>query len=366
MKKNFYSLGLMSGTSLDGIDASIIKSDGEQFVELIDDLYLKYDDKLKKKIRKITDLCSTKDDFKRLSKEISKLEKEITMRHVKACKLIIKKNKNIKIDLIGFHGQTIIHKPKEKFSVQIGNSKLLSKLTKIAVVSNFRKNDILNGGQGAPLTPIFHKLILKKINKSLPSAIINIGGISNITYLDSYDKLISFDTGPGNYLIDTWVKSNTKKEFDNKGLIAQKGQPNYSIIKKFLKNKYYKKKHPKSLDIKDFDLQKINKLNFKDGCATLSMLTVETIGLAVKSFNNFVIPIIISGGGRKNKFIIKNIKRIIKNPVKLIDEYGFDGDFIESQAFAYLAIRSYLKKFITFPNTTGVIKPCLGGFTFKH
>lgn len=366
MNKNFYSLGLMSGTSLDGIDASIIKSDGEQFIEFIDDLYLKYDDKLKIKIRKITDLCSSKDDFKRFSKEIKRLEKEITMKHVKACKLIIKKNKNIKIDLIGFHGQTIIHKPEKNFSVQIGDYKLLSKLTKIAVVSNFRKNDILNGGQGAPLTPIFHKLILKKINKSLPSAIINIGGISNITYLDNYDKLISFDTGPGNYLIDTWVKANTKKEFDNKGLLAQKGKPNNNIITSYLKDEYYKKKYPKSLDTKNFDLKKINKLNFKDGCATLSMLTVKTISLAVKSFNNFINPIIISGGGRKNKFIINNIKKIIKNPIELIDEYGFDGDFIESQAFAYLAIRSYLKKFITFPSTTGVIKPSLGGFTFKN
>ena len=162
MNKNLYSLGLMSGTSMDGIDASIIKSDGEQFVEIIDDIYLKYDDKLRSKLKKIVDICISKDEFNKHYKNIDEVEREITFCHAEACKSIIKKNKNIKIDLIGFHGHTVLHKPQEGYSIQIGDSVLLSKLTNKTIVSNFRQNDILNGGQGAPLAPLYHQLILFK------------------------------------------------------------------------------------------------------------------------------------------------------------------------------------------------------------
>ena len=192
MNINLYSLGLMSGTSLDGIDVSIIKSDGEQYLEIIDDSYLKYEDQLKLKLKKIIDSCTSKDQLVKTSKEIDKLEKELTLCHANAYKLITGKNKNIKIDLIGFHGQTILHKPKKGYTIQIGDSQLLSKLTKIVVVSNFRKNDISKGGEGAPLAPLYHKLILDKIKLKLPSAIINIGGISNITYVESKKKNYKF------------------------------------------------------------------------------------------------------------------------------------------------------------------------------
>ena len=366
MNKNLYSLGLMSGTSIDGIDASIIKSDGEHFVEIIDDMYLKYDNQLRSKLKRIIDVCSSKEEFKKLSKNINEIEKEITLCHVKACKLIIKKNKNIKIDLVGFHGQTILHKPQEGYSIQIGDSKLLSKLINTIVVSNFRQNDILNGGQGAPLASLYHQLILSKLKFNLPSAIINIGGISNITYVEKKNKIISFDTGPGNYLIDKWVKTNSKMEFDDRGLLARSGQLNENILKKFINNSYYKKNPPKSLDVKDFNLNGLNKLSLEDGCAILSALTVKSICMAINSFDEYPNTILFSGGGRKNEFIIDNIKMIIKKPIHLMDEFNFNGDFIESQAFAYLAIRSYLKKFITLPSTTGVRNPCLGGTIFKN
>ena len=366
MSKYLYSLGLMSGTSMDGIDVSIIKSDGEQSIEIIDDMYLEYSNQLKSKLRKIIDKCNSKDEFTKLSKDINKLEKEITLCHVKACKLSIAKNKNVKIDLIGFHGQTVLHKPEEGYSIQIGDSQLLSKLTKTTVVSNFRENDILNGGQGAPLTPLYHRLILFKIKSNLPSAIINIGGISNITYVESKNKVISFDTGPGNYLIDKWVKANSKMKFDDGGILAKSGQLNENILEKFLSNSYYKKKPPKSLDVKDFHINDLNNLSLEDGCATLSMLTVRSICMAIINFSRIPNTILFSGGGRKNEFIIDNVKKIIKKPIHLIDKFNFNGDFTESQAFAYLAIRSYLKKFISLPSTTGVRSPCLGGQIFRN
>ena len=365
MNKNFYSLGLMSGTSIDGVDASIIKSNGEDFVEIIDDLYLKYSKSLKLKIIKTIEKCTSGESLNKFDKNIKNIEKDITIHHLNACKLIIKKNKNIKIDLIGFHGQTIIHKPDEGYSIQIGNPKLLSIMTKTKVVYNFRENDILNGGQGAPLTPLYHKLILDKIKSALPLALINIGGISNITYLNKKKKLISFDTGPGNCLIDKWIKINTKMEFDPDGRLAASGKPNNKILKKLLKDPYYKRKFPKTLDTKYFNLDILKKIRLEDGSATLSMLTAKTICNAINNFKQTPNKILFSGGGRKNKYIINNIKKIIKKPIYLVDHFDFNGDYIESQAFAYLAIRSYLKKIITMPETTGVRLPSLGGTIYK-
>ena len=365
MNKNLYSLGLMSGTSMDGIDASIIKSDGENSVEVIDNMYLMYNPSIKSKLKELVNLCNSKNSMKKLSKKIKKIEKEITLKYVSISKKILKKNKKISVNLIGLHGQTILHKPKQGISVQIGNSELLSKLTKKTVISDFRANDILNGGQGAPLTPLYHKIILSKIKENLPAAIINIGGISNITLLKKNKKIVSFDTGPGNYLIDSWVKKKLKIDYDNNGMIAQSGKVNNRILKKFLKNPYYKKKPPKSLHVKDFNLNNLKKISLEDGCATLSMLTVISICRSIKFLNIEPKKIFFCGGGRKNQFIIDNIKKVSKKSIKLIDELNFNGDFIESQAFAYLAIRSFFNKYITFPEMTGVKKPCLGGKIFK-
>ena len=365
MNKYLYSLGLMSGTSIDGVDASIIKSDGENFVEIIDNLYFKYDVKLRGRIQEFISSCNSKEDFKRIINNSFDIVNKITLFHAKVCKKILEKNKKIKVDLIGFHGQTVLHRPQEGYTIQIGDSKLLSKLTNTTVVSNFRDNDILNGGEGAPLTPLYHKIILKKIKSIPPTAIINIGGIANITYLENKKNIKSFDSGPGNYLIDKWVKEKSNIDFDKNGELAKMGDPNIDIIKKFLLNPYYKKKAPKSLDIKDLNLQSIKNLSLEDGCATLSMLTVETICHAIKNLDKIPNTIFFTGGGRKNKFVIECIKKILNKSIHLIDEFNFDGDFIESQAFAYLAIRSYLNKFISLPGTTGVNKPCEGGLIYK-
>jgi len=366
MNKNLYSLGLMSGTSMDGIDASIIKSDGEQSIEIIDNIYLKYDFSLRSNLKKIIDSCTSKDQFKKLSESIRKIENEVTLCHAEACKTITKKNKNIDMDLIGFHGQTVLHKPNQGYSIQIGDPKLLSRLTNKTVVANFRDNDILNGGQGAPLTPLYHQLILSKIKINYPSVMINIGGISNITYLEKKNKIISFDTGPGNYLIDQWVKSNSKMEFDDMGSLAKSGKLNNDILEKFLSNDYYRAKNPKSLDVKDFNLNDLRGMSLEDGCATLSMLTVKSICNSINNLREIPNIILFSGGGRKNQFIIDNIKKILNKQIHLIDEFNFNGDFTESQAFAYLAIRSYLKKYISLPETTGVKNPCLGGKIYRN
>ena len=361
MSKSYYSLGLMSGTSGDGVDASIIQSDGDNKYEVILDRYFKYSQKIYENIHNLKDKINNSKDLMNLSKEIQPIEKEVTLFHAQSANEIIKEFKS-NIDFVGFHGQTIFHNSKEKVSKQLGDGKLLAQLTKRIVIYDFRKNDLKNGGEGAPLTPIFHKLIKNKYNLKTPLIILNIGGIANLTSIDSNEKIQSRDIGPGNCLIDQWIRLNSKKRYDQDGNIAKSGKINKEILNKALKS-FKDKNDQKSYDVKDFDLSFVKELSLKDGAATLTEYTSEILYKYLKGpYKN----IIISGGGRKNKFLLKKIEKKINYQFKLIDDFKINGDFIESQAFAYLAIRSYLNLPISFPETTGVNKPCTGGEIIKY
>ena len=363
------SIGLMSGTSTDGIDASIIKSDGENEVHFIGNQFLPYDEKIKLKIRNLKEKINLSIDLEKNKLEIDSLEREITLLHAKLVNLIIKKYEviNSKIKLIGFHGHTIFHSFKEKKTKQIGDGKLLSQLTKIDIVNNFRENDIKNGGQGAPLVPIFHKLLQTKLKLEMPLLFVNIGGISNVTYIGTSQEIISFDTGPGNFLIDKilQLKSKHKTQFDKDGMIAFTGTVNKNILDSYLSDPYYDSTPPKSLDVNDFNLSPLRSLSLENSVATLSELTSLTVVNALNFFNPKPNEIILCGGGRKNKYIFERIKKLSNILTNNIDDYEIDGDFIESQAFAYLAIKSFLKKPISFPKTTGVSKPSMGGDYIK-
>ena len=369
MNKSYYSLGLMSGTSMDGIDASIIKSDGKTKYQVIFNKFFKYPEENYKNLTNLRNNIKNVHDLKNHEKQINLVEREITLFHALIVKKILKK-KGIKINFIGFHGQTIFHDASRKLSRQLGDGKLLSKLTKKIVVYNFRKNDLKNGGQGAPLTPIFHQLLINSCKIKLPALIINIGGISNATWKKTGNKIASYDIGPGNCLIDQWMRLNSNKKFDNNGNHAKTGAINKGRLE-YLFN-FYKKtglKNYSSYDIYDFNVQihYLKGLSLKDGAATLSEYTAEILyKKLLEEKLIFFSNIIISGGGRKNKYLIKILEEKIKFSLKLIDEYGIDGDFVESQAFAYLAIRSYLKLPISFPKTTGCKKPCTGGVIVKN
>jgi anhydro-N-acetylmuramic acid kinase len=369
MKNLITSIGLMSGTSCDGIDGSIIKSDGENEVHFKGNYFLPYEQSVKSKIRNLKDKINLISDLEKNKLEIESLEKEITLLHVKAVNLITEKFglSKLEIDLIGFHGHTILHSFKEKQTKQIGDEKLLSQLTGSNVVYNFRVDDIKNGGQGAPLVPIFHKLLQTKLKLEMPLLFLNIGGISNLTYLNKDKEMVSFDSGLGNFLIDKIVqlKSNDKIQFDKDGIIAFTGSVDKNILNTYLSDPYYESSPPKSLDVNDFTLSPVRSLDLKDSVATLSELTSLTIVNALKFFNSKPIEIIFCGGGRKNKYISERIKKLSNITVSNIDDYKIDGDFVESQAFAYLAIRSFLKKPISFPKTTGVAKPITGGEVIK-
>ena len=367
MSKSFCSLGLMSGTSADGVDASVIQSDGDTKYEVILDKYFKYNQSIYKNIHDLKEEINDSNDLERLSKKIQSIEKEITIFHANAVNEICKDSKT-KIDFVGFHGQTIFHNAREKISKQMGDGRLLSQLTKKTVIYDFRQNDIKNGGHGAPLTPVFHKL-LKKNFKIKEATFVNIGGIVNITSL-SENKMFGTDIGPGMCLIDRWIREKSKKNYDEKGIIAKSGKINQSVLDKLLKNFYEKENNSKikvikSFDTKFFNFTYVKDLSLEDGAATLTEFTSQIIISALEKSQFNKEKIILCGGGRKNNFLVKRLKDK-NNTIKLIDEYGVDGDFVESQAFAYLAIRSYLKLPISFPETTGVRKPCTGGIICKN
>ena len=370
MGKIYTALGLMSGTSMDGIDASIIQSDGKSRYKSILDNYFKYPKSIFSNLTILRDKIKSSKDLKKYHKQIKTVEKEITILHAKAVKDTIKKT-TLNIDFIGFHGQTIFHSASEKITKQLGDGKLLSKLTKKKVIYDFRKNDIKNGGNGAPLAPIFHKLIANKYKFKPPNIFVNIGGITNFTYLgmpqfelNKIKNWYAADLCLGNCLIDQWMRTKSKKNFDKDGKVAKSGKVNKKKLKKALEN--YKPKKESSLDIKDFDLSFANGLSLKDGAATLTEYTAQILAyhLVKKKLDN--VKIILCGGGRKNKLLIKKIKKKIPHPILLIDNFGIKGDFVESQAFGYLSIRSYFKLPISFPETTGCKKPCTGGILVKN
>jgi len=365
MGKIYTALGLMSGTSMDGVDASIIKSDGNREYSIKMDKYFEYGDELRQKLINIRAKVLVVDDLKTHSKEIKSLEREITLFHANAVNEILESSK-IEVGLLGFHGQTIFHDSKKKISKQLGDGNMLSQLTEKPVVYNFRQNDLENDGQGAPLTPIYHNLLAKTFKEKgkikLPIIILNIGGIANITSINENYKMTSMDIGPGNCLIDKWIIANSDKNFDNNGDIARSGNIDKFILEQAIDNFFYNESSKKkSFDTSDFDISFAKGLSLEDGAATITELTSDIISKKLSDKDIYV-----CGGGRKNQFLIDSIQSKIKNNILQIDNLGIDGSYIESQAFGYLAIRSYLGLPISFPETTGCKKPSTGGVIAKN
>ena len=363
MEKIYYALGLMSGTSGDGVDSSVIKSDGKDQIFIEYNNYDPYPSNLSDEIHRIKEKIQKLTDLIKFSDEINNLEIKLTNFHaVLANKLI----KSIKVDIIGFHGQTIFHDSDEKISRQLGLGNKLSEITKKIVVYDFRQNDLKNGGEGAPLAPIYHKILVKKLAKKgsikVPVTILNVGGIANITIINENYEITSMDIGPGNCLIDKWIRLNSDKKLDENGNLARIGKIDKLILDKTL-DKYYHNNtsKKKSLDTNDFDISFARGLSLENGSATITEFTADI--LSKKIFNN---DVYVCGGGRKNKFLIEALENKIGNKIVLIDNLGIDGDFIESQAFAYLSIRSYLGLPISFPETTGCKEPSTGGIIIEN
>jgi anhydro-N-acetylmuramic acid kinase len=340
-------IGLMSGTSCDGIDASVITTNGHEILEYHDNIYIPYNEEFKKKLHNI---------WNHSNHDILMIEQEFTLLNVEICQELMRNNDNI--SLIGFHGHTVKHLPEKQLTWQIGNGALLAAKTNIPVIYDFRRKDIALGGQGAPLVPLFHQAIFKGLPK--PIAVVNIGGVSNVTWIGD-NKILAFDAGAGNVIIDHLAKYFFAQDYDEDGKIAAQGKVNKQILDELLMDSFFHKQVPKSLDRDYFNYDKLLELSPYDAIATATEFTVQSILMAQNLFPQNIKSLIICGGGRQNCYLINSLKSSIDVNIILIDELGFDGNFIESQAFAYLAARSYYKMPISLPSTTGVLLPSCGG-----
>ena len=367
MSNTFIALGMMSGTSFDGIDVSIIRTDGITVHQIYQELYFPFNKNFQIKIKKFKEKINFLTNKKSIqeNKEFKQLSLECTKHHINAINRSLLTFKK-KIDVIGFHGITVLHKPERKFTLQLGEPELIKKKFNCKVVFNFRDNDLVNGGEGAPLTPVYHQALCNKFKINKPFFFINIGGISNLTYVFN-KKIKAYDIGPGNCLLDSWISyfaKNTKKDLN--GSISKKGKVNISMINSFIEKLDYLKKTKISFDTSDFSLSEFRGLDLFDGAATLAYLTGKIIANSINEFcyKNKNAYIYIAGGGRKNLSIIKAIEENCLQKIYLIDKKKINGDFIESQAFAYLAVRCLKKLPITFPSTTGVKKKISGGIIY--
>ena len=355
-------IGMMSGTSMDGIDICFAETDGIKNFEILDYVLIKY----KKQTRNLLKIFNKNTpSLIKNNKFLKELEEKITYDHYNAAVKILNRNK-YKPSVVGFHGQTIVHEPNHSKSIQLGDANLLKNLLKIDIVYNFRERDLKFNGQGAPISPIYHKFLILKNKVSLPSCFINIGGISNITYIDN-QKLIGFDIGPGNCLIDKLVQEKVGISFDKNGKLANKGKIINDKLKILLGDDYFNKQYPKSLDKNYFNkyLSLFYGNKIEDTLATVSAFTSYSIARELLKFKKTPYTCILSGGGVKNNFIINTLKKICNINIVSASNIGINPDTIEAEMICYLTARRIKNLPITFPKTTGVKKAITGGELLK-
>ena len=360
------ALGLMSGTSMDGIDLALVETDGEDHVVPSSHngktLATPYETAFARRIEAaLEDAKGIKNRDDRLG-SLAAVEKEITCRHATAIETFIRKHGG-GIDVIGFHGQTVLHRPKIGLTVQLGDGQLLADLTGIPVVHDMRAADMVAGGQGAPLVAAYHRVLANLIDER-PAAFVNIGGISNITYVGADDELLAFDTGPGNVLIDQWVQSEAGIPYDAGGRIAGEGAVAQAVVDRYLANDFFKKSGPKSLDRNDFRPLESGSLELSDGARTLTRVTAESIIAATDHLPAVPKHWILCGGGRLNETLHRDMRELAKKTggkVSSCEAFDLDGDMMEAEAFGYLAVRSLKGLPLTFPGTTGCRAPVTGG-----
>ncbi|MFC5385771.1 anhydro-N-acetylmuramic acid kinase [Aquamicrobium segne] len=368
------AIGLMSGTSMDGIDLAMLRTDGVNLVEQGPCLSVPYEAAFRERI--IAGLEVAKQITQRSARpgDLAALEQDITRRHAAAVEKFLSDQAGCwtKPELIGFHGQTVLHRPQQALTVQLGDGQMLADLTGLPVVFDMRAEDMRHGGQGAPLVPAYHAALARSLPENIagrfPVVFVNIGGISNITYVPKNGDPIAFDTGPGNGLIDQWVMQKVGISFDQDGEIARQGQVDEDVVASYLQSPFFDRPGPKSLDRGDFTLAQAEGLKLADGARTLAALSARAILKATTHLPERPVLWIICGGGRKNPHIMHDLKAGAQKmgaQVISAEEAGLDGDATEAEAWAYLAVRSYKKMPLTFPSTTGCDRPVSGGIFVK-
>ena len=352
----------MSGTSLDGVDAALLETNGEDVVRPGPSLTLPYDEATRAQLRGALETALRMQKGAAVPSSILEAERVLTDVHARTVAALLEKAK-LKagdIDLIGFHGQTILHRPQQGWTWQIGDGALLARLTGIDVVNDFRSADVAAGGQGAPLMPLYHAALARKSAQSLPLVLTNIGGVAQVTYMDG-DTVIAFDTGPGNAPIDDWMQRHTGKPVDIDGAFARSGTVHEAVLARMLDHPFFARLPPKSLDRMDFGMDAVEDLSPADGAATLAAFTAAAIASARDHFPKAAAGWIVTGGGRHNAFLMEQLNARVGAPVLKTEDVAWDGDAMEAEGFAYLAVRSRKGLPLSLPTTTGVKKPMTGG-----
>lgn len=355
--RTWRAIGLMSGTSLDGVDAALIETDGEDRVSCGPALTLPYDPKLRERLRRCLGGRAP----------VKAVERSMTLAHAEAVAALLKEagRTPADIDVVGFHGQTIVHRPAEGITWQIGDAALLAARTGIDVVADFRSADVAAGGEGAPFVPAYHRALSMALDR--PLAVLNIGGVANVTWIGARGAndggdLLAFDTGPGNALIDDWMLARSGRPVDVDGACAARGRVDAAALTRLMTHDYFGRRPPKSLDRNAFDPAPVEHLSTEDGAATLAAFTVASVAAARPHFPSLPRLWIVTGGGRRNPVLMASLARALGDvPVRAAEEVGWDGDALEAQAFGYLAVRSRRGLPLSFPSTTGVERPTVGG-----
>ena len=350
------AIGLMSGTSLDGIDAALIETDGETVFANGAALTLAYPPSLRELLRGVLGGAP--------HAAVAPVDAALTEAHAAAVEALLAQAglAAAAIDLVGFHGHTIDHRPAERRTWQIGDGAVLSRRLGLTVVGDFRSADVAAGGEGAPLAPLFHAALARSLER--PLAVLNLGGVGNVTWIGADDRLLAFDTGPGNALLDDWVRRHTGALYDMDGALARSGRPDQAVVGRLLQHGFFARRPPKSLDRNDFAALSLDGLAVADGAATLVACTVAAVAAAARHFPVPPLRWIVTGGGRRNPAIMAALGAALGAPVARAEDVGWDGDALEAQAFGFLAVRSRYGMPLSLPETTGVAQPLTGGRLF--
>ncbi len=361
------AIGLMSGTSLDGIDIALIETDGESRVRRMSGVSAPYPEAFRIKLRQAIGDAQRAGDRSQRPGCLGEVERELTERHADAVLRFIG-NLALQpsaIDLIGFHGQTVLHRPEAGITLQLGDGALLAELTGIDVVHDMRAADVAAGGQGAPLVPVYHRALAAPLPQR-PLAMLNIGGVANVTWIGRDGQLLAFDTGPGNAMVDDWMMARAGQACDLDGEMAGRGRAHEAYVAEYLRHSHFSAGPPKSLDRNAFAVEMVSELSLEDGAATLTAFAAAAIARAREHMPVEPQLWVICGGGRRNRTLMSMIAGLVENAVVPAEAVGLDGDTIEAEAWAYLAVRSWSGLPLTYPGTTGVEVAMTGGVLARH
>ena len=352
----------MSGTSLDGIDVALLRTDGEDVVDRGPAATYPYRPDQQAVLHDALQEAKSLEAREARPGILAEAERALTEWHAEAVNRFLDTNGLTppEIDVIGFHGQTVIHRPERRLTVQLGLGPTLARRTGIPVVYDMRAADVAAGGQGAPLVPVYHRALAAAV-ADRPVAFVNIGGVANMTWIGQDGDLVAFDTGPGNALLNDWCERHTDVPYDKDGMLARRGSSNTDVLGQLLKNNFFATSAPKSLDRNTFQTSVVDALSPADGAATLTRFTAASIALSEKLVPEPPRLYIICGGGRLNPTLIQNLRNLLQASVIVAEDVGMNGDSMEAEAWAYLAVRCLRGLAITFPGTTGVAAPLSGG-----